>query len=58
MPELSNICRESARVLAALAVDGYQVDAIQRLYPDVSAGQIEQALDLEGQLADNLRHVA
>ena len=50
--------RLETRVLAALAADGYPVDAIQRLYPDVTAAQIEQALELEGQLADNLRHVA
>ena len=46
--------RLETRVLAALATDGFDVSAIHRLYPYVSAPQIEQALELENQLADNL----
>jgi uncharacterized protein (DUF433 family) len=46
--------RLETRALAALANDGFDVPAIQRLYPYVSAPQIEQALDLERQLSDNL----
>jgi uncharacterized protein (DUF433 family) len=50
--------RLETRALAALKGDGFDVPGIQRLYPYVSAAQIEQALDLENQLADNLRHAA
>ena len=50
--------RLETRALAALTVDGFQVDGIQRLYPYVTTTQIEQALDLERQLADNLRRAA
>jgi uncharacterized protein (DUF433 family)/DNA-binding transcriptional MerR regulator len=46
--------RLETRALAALATDGFDVAAIHRLYPYVSAPQIEQALELEDQLADNL----
>jgi len=46
--------RLETRALAALATDGFDVPAIHRLYPYVSAPQIEQALELEDQLADNL----
>jgi uncharacterized protein (DUF433 family) len=46
--------RLETRALAALATDGFDVMAIHRLYPYVSAPQIEQALELEDQLADNL----
>ncbi|HEX8107089.1 MAG TPA: DUF433 domain-containing protein [Kofleriaceae bacterium] len=46
--------RLETRALAALATDGFDVTAIHRLYPYVSAPQIEQALELEDQLADNL----
>jgi uncharacterized protein (DUF433 family) len=46
--------RLETRALAALATDGFDVAAIRRLYPYVSTPQIEQALELESQLADNL----
>jgi uncharacterized protein (DUF433 family) len=46
--------RLETRALAALANDGFDVPALHRLYPYVSAPQIEQALDLERQLSDNL----
>jgi uncharacterized protein (DUF433 family) len=46
--------RLETRALAALAGDGYDNAAIHRLYPYLSTPQIEQALDLEQQLADNL----
>lgn len=50
--------RLETRVLAALTSDGFDVPAIHRLYPYVTASQIDQALDLEIQLADNLRRAA
>ena len=50
--------RLETRALAALSTEGFGVDGIHRLYPSVTLGQIEQALDLEKQLADNLRHAA
>lgn len=43
--------RLETRALAALATDGCDVAAIHRLYPYVTAPQIEQALEFEGQLA-------
>ena len=46
--------RLETRALAALARDGFDVARIQQLYPYVSTGQIDQALDLERQLDDNL----
>jgi uncharacterized protein (DUF433 family) len=46
--------RLETRALAALAGDGYDVTTIHRLYPYVSPPQIEQAIDLEEQLAANL----
>lgn len=46
--------RLETRTLAALASDGYDNAAINRLYPYLSSPQIEQALDLEQQLAENL----
>jgi uncharacterized protein (DUF433 family) len=46
--------RLETRALAALATDGYDIPSIHRLYPYVSAPQIEQALELEQQLAENL----
>lgn len=50
--------RLETRALAALTSDGFDVAAIHRLYPYVTASQIDQALDLETQLADNLRRAA
>ena len=50
--------RLETRALAALGAEGFEVDGIHRLYPYVTSRQIEQALDLEKQLADNLRHAA
>ena len=46
--------RLETRALAALALDGFDVARIQRLYPYVSPMQISQALELEQQLDDNL----
>ena len=50
--------RLETRALASLTADGFGVDGIHRLYPYVTAAQIEQALDLENQLIDNLRRAA
>lgn len=50
--------RLETRALAALAEDGLDAGAIHRLYPYVTAAQIDQALDLETQLAENLRRAA
>jgi uncharacterized protein (DUF433 family) len=50
--------RLETRALAALSADGFEAGDINSLYPYVSAAQIEQALDLERQLADNLRRAA
>jgi uncharacterized protein (DUF433 family) len=50
--------RLETRALSALTADGFDVGAIHRLYPYVTASQIDQALDLETQLADNLRRAA
>jgi uncharacterized protein (DUF433 family) len=50
--------RLETRALAALSADGFEVGAIGNLYPYVSTVQIEQALDLERQLAENLRRAA
>jgi len=50
--------RLETRVLAALREDGFDEGAIQRLYPYVTSKQISEALDLEAQLADNLRKAA
>ena len=50
--------RLETRALAALAVDGFVVPAIQQLYPYVSITQIDQALELERQLDDNLHQRA
>jgi uncharacterized protein (DUF433 family) len=46
--------RLETRALAALETDGFDIPAIHRLYPYVTSLQIEQALELEKQLADNL----
>jgi uncharacterized protein (DUF433 family) len=50
--------RLETRALAALTVDGFEIEGIHRLYPYVTTAQIEQALDLENQLAENLRRAA
>jgi uncharacterized protein (DUF433 family) len=50
--------RLETMALAALTVDGFEIAGIHRLYPYVTAAQIEQALDLENQLAENLRRAA
>ena len=50
--------RIETRALAALKDDGFDEGAIHKLYPYVSAKQIAQALDLEAQLAENLRRAA
>jgi uncharacterized protein (DUF433 family) len=50
--------RLETRALAALRADGFDDGAIQKLYPYVTSAQIEEALDLEAQLAENLRRAA
>ncbi len=50
--------RLETRALAALAAEGFGTIDIHRLYPHVGLAQIKQALDLEQQLADNLRLAA
>jgi uncharacterized protein (DUF433 family) len=50
--------RLETRALAALAADGFDRESIHRLYPYVTTDQIAQALELERQLADNLRGAA
>ncbi len=47
--------RLETRALFALGRDGLGVAAIKTLYPQVSAKQIGEALDLECQLEENLR---
>jgi uncharacterized protein (DUF433 family) len=42
------------RAIASLAADGFDTAGIARLYPYLTAQQIDQAVDLERQLADNL----
>ena len=46
-------CSET-RALSALSADGFDIPAIHRLYPYLSTPQIQQALELEQQLANNL----
>jgi uncharacterized protein (DUF433 family) len=46
--------RLETRTIGALARDGYDRSAIGRLYPYLTSSHIEQALDLERQLAANL----
>ncbi len=50
--------RLETRALAALTADGFDLAAIHSLYPYVAIEHIEQALDLEAQLADNLKRAA
>ena len=50
--------RLETRALAALKDDGFDEGAIHKLYPYVTSKQIGEALDLEAQLADNLRRAA
>jgi uncharacterized protein (DUF433 family) len=50
--------RLETRVLSALADDGFDAGGIHKLYPYVTSSQIAQALDLEKQLAENLRRAA
>ncbi|HEX5759541.1 MAG TPA: MerR family transcriptional regulator [Thermoanaerobaculia bacterium] len=50
--------RIETRALAALATRGYPADRIGLLYPAVTSEAIEEALDLEQQLASNLRRAA
>ncbi len=50
--------RIETRALAALATRGYSADRIGILYPAVTSEAIEEALDLEQQLASNLRRAA
>lgn len=47
--------RLETRALAALKDDGFDEGAIHELYPYVTSEQIAEALDLEAQLAENLR---
>jgi uncharacterized protein (DUF433 family) len=46
--------RLETRAIAALSTDGYDTTSIRKLYPYVSTAQIEQAIELEHQLAENL----
>ena len=46
--------RVETRALAALAEDGYSLEDIAKLYPYLALAQIQQALELEQQLAQNL----
>jgi uncharacterized protein (DUF433 family) len=48
--------RLESQALGALADSGLDQAKIYRLYPDVEPAAIEDALDLERQLARNLRH--
>jgi uncharacterized protein (DUF433 family) len=50
--------RLETRALAALKTDGFDLGAIHKLYPYVTSEQIAEALDLEAQLAENLRRAA
>jgi uncharacterized protein (DUF433 family) len=50
--------RLETRALAALRADGFDDGAIYELYPYVTSAQIGEALDLEAQLAENLRRAA
>lgn len=50
--------RIETQALAALKDDGFDAGAIHRLYPYVTSTQIAQALELEEQLAENLRRAA
>lgn len=50
--------RLESQALGALAASGLAQAKIYRLYPDVEPAAIEDALDLERQLAQNLRHAA
>ncbi len=51
--------RLETRALAALAVDGFDVGRIRRLYPYLTAPQVDAALALERQLEANLhKHAA
>lgn len=50
--------RLETRALSALADEGFEVPAIHRLYPYLTAIQVEQALDLEKQLSENLLRAA
>jgi uncharacterized protein (DUF433 family) len=50
--------RLETRALAALKGDGFDEGAIHKLYPYVTSAQIGEALDLEAQLAENLRQAA
>jgi uncharacterized protein (DUF433 family) len=49
--------RLESQALGALAEGGLEQAKIYRLYPDVEPAAIEEALDLERQLAQNLRPV-
>jgi uncharacterized protein (DUF433 family) len=46
--------RVETRAIAALLDDGYDAAQVGELYPYLSAEQIDEALDLERQLAQNL----
>lgn len=50
--------RVETRALAALVEDGYSFDDIAALYPYLTSGQVQQAIDLEQQLAKNLSMTA
>ena len=50
--------RLESQALGALAASGLPQAKIYQLYPDVEPAAIEDALDLERQLAQNLQHAA
>jgi uncharacterized protein (DUF433 family) len=50
--------RIETRALAALRSRGYEINQIAALYPKVAAYAIDEALDLESQLAHNLGQAA
>lgn len=49
-----NETRLETRALSALANRGFSVDQIRAMYPFVDAVAVEEAIDLEAQLARNL----
>jgi uncharacterized protein (DUF433 family) len=45
-------------LVASLSREGYRTEQISELYPELTAANIEEAIDLERQLAGNLRRAA
>lgn len=50
--------RVETRALSSLTEDGFDEDGIVELYPFLTRVQVEQAIDLEAQLAKNLNQAA